>query len=65
MPGLSKILNHTYSYCTIYCRNIADGEVIWRSEIEAIMAGKPSEKEQSSEKTKDDAALFTPQGRLP
>ena len=34
----------------------ADGEVIWRSEIEAIMAGKPIEKEKSSEKTKDDAA---------
>ncbi len=34
----------------------ADGKVIWRSEIEAIMAGKPIEKEQSSEKTKDDAA---------
>lgn len=34
----------------------ADSEVIWRSEIEAIMAGKPIEKEQSSEKTKDDAA---------
>lgn len=34
----------------------ADGKLIWRSEIEAIMAGKPIEKEQSSEKTKDDAA---------
>ena len=32
----------------------ADGEVIWRSEIEAIMAGKPIEKKQEIKNPKDD-----------
>ena len=32
----------------------ADGEVIWKSEIEAIMAGKPIEKKQEIKNPKDD-----------